>query len=187
MSHHMAVGGERDTTLRRLSEWFAVAAAGGGDPDGGGDDDGGGLATEGDEADRVLFGVQEGLRFLDARVAAGEATARELRDAIGRLRALFEKMRWVPLADTPSAPSLSHKAQPCPEHYPRVLRLPPVSSVCTCVCRTGGGWRLRHLSCAVCLCVHDRPAPPVFRLRARAAQAGRPHHCSGRLRRHLCA
>jgi hypothetical protein len=75
MSHHQVVGGERDNTLRRLSEWFdAVKGAAAVDGPDAADD----LATETDDADRVLFAAQEGLRFLDARLAAGEQTANQV-------------------------------------------------------------------------------------------------------------
>ena len=64
MDQHDHLGGERDSTLRRLNDWFVRVRSEVARPDDDGDD--------GDEADGVLFAAQEGLRQLDARIASGE-------------------------------------------------------------------------------------------------------------------
>ena len=62
MERHVLLGGKRDTALRNLNDWFERF---------GGEEDTT-YFTDGDRVDGVLYAAQDGLRLLDARVAAGE-------------------------------------------------------------------------------------------------------------------
>jgi hypothetical protein len=142
MSHHLVVGGERDKTLRHLSEWFdtvkGTAAVDSHDVHG---DD---LATETDDADRVLFAAQEGLRFLDARLAAGERTANQV--WAGGVRVWGGG--WAGMARAPQSMAQAGKVGNFCGAHPLVLQ----SGGFTCPCTPFSVCHTSHLY-GECVCV----------------------------------